>query len=162
MRANESQQQANKKEWNEVYSSHPILWINVEITAYDDGKGEVLVRLRFRYKERKWRGESRRRETEEVFRREKKRESFAKSRCCRNSSWSSCHLGLQAWTLLFFWTVARGPIAILGSSLRKMACWLYKRMNSTLLLTKKMKTLSLLVSWRFDKHIEWIFYYRLR
>lgn len=53
MRANESQQQANKKEWNEVYSSHPILWINVEITAYDDGKGEVLVRLRFRYKERK-------------------------------------------------------------------------------------------------------------
>jgi hypothetical protein len=37
-RADESQQKANKKEWNEVYSSHPILWINVEITAYDDEK----------------------------------------------------------------------------------------------------------------------------
>jgi hypothetical protein len=74
--------------------------------------------------------DSRRRETEEeVLGRKKKRESEAKSRCCRNSSWSSCHLGLQAWTLFFFEWLRRGPIAILGSSRRKMACWLYKRVN---------------------------------
>jgi hypothetical protein len=30
LRAYESQQKANNKEWNKVYSSHQILWINVE------------------------------------------------------------------------------------------------------------------------------------